>query len=142
MFPPSALDRYFRDDRGRRWEVFISERTHQRIVDQCFFTVPTPSAIGSRDDLERVAELFLSLISDRAKVVNVLWVIVQPQAESRGISRAEFDAGLDESYCLGEQKLFEAFAEFNRGNELEQLIMPIYKRTLLAHLERGLSNER
>lgn len=112
----------FRDDFHARWELRIDRPALARLREQCGYEVPTIEAFNRAGGRDRIAAELEALYHDRTKVVAMLWAIVVPQAQRRGITRGEFERRLEGCYSSARKELFESFANFNFGNRLSTLI--------------------
>lgn len=91
---------FFKDNTGREWAVAVNVETIER----------TERLIGVK--LPDVARGQTSkLLADPALLVNVLWCLVLPQAEKRGVSDVEFGQSLGDQIEHATQALLDELAD-------------------------------
>ena len=76
--------RIFKDTQGRSWSVTIDIGTAKRVRD-----------VTGCDLLDSTGAVLDALSADTIQLVDVLWVIVMPQARQIGISDEQFGASLN-----------------------------------------------
>jgi len=104
--------RTFKDNQGREWTIAINVDVAKRVLDLTGISVVTLTP-----------ETLDKMVSDAIKLVDVVYAIVKPQADSRSVARSDFDAS------IGGASLDNAIDAF-----IEELIsfFPKRQRDLLA----------
>jgi len=105
----------FTDTKDRVWKVEITVATIKRVRD--LIDVDIYQAVG--------AEMLTELITDPVKLVDILYAVLKPDADERGVSDVEFGSS------LGGDAVAEATQAF-----LEELVefFPKPKRALLTRV--------
>ena len=105
----------FTDNEGRDWEVKITVATIKRVRD--LIGVDIYQAVG--------AEMLTELITDPVKLVDILYAVLKPQADERGVSDEQFGESLGgDAVADATQAFLEELVEF----------FPKPKRALLARV--------
>jgi hypothetical protein len=92
----------FNDEQGRRWEVVVNVSTRDRVKDRVGVDVFKLYA----DEAERV-------FSDPSLLVNVLYVLVEPQATAAGVTDQQFgESMVGDAIERGADALMEDVASF------------------------------
>lgn len=95
----------FKDTAGRNWQVAINVGSIKRVRDQAEIDLTTV--------LDPKANLLERLSNDPVLLVDVLWILVAPQAEKLGVSDEQFGEGLGGDALEAATTAFlEALADF------------------------------
>lgn len=93
----------FTDNAGRNWRVNLTVSAVKRVRDLCDFDLLA----------EDLGAMVLELASDIVKVVDILYVICQPEANERGVTDEQFGEGLaGDALQLGADALIDCLVEF------------------------------
>lgn len=102
--------RTFKDSEGREWAIAINVATARRVKD-----LAGVDLLSASD-----GKLLHELADDPMLLANVLWAIVQPQAQSRNVSDEQFGEALsgesiDKATTALLQELVDFFPAHRRG---------------------------
>lgn len=86
----------FRDAKDRDWLVVLNLAALKRMRLMASFTLEDviPKEITSKDAAAKSATAYSDFLNDDIRFSEVLWAIVQPQADAKGITQEQFDEGL------------------------------------------------
>jgi hypothetical protein len=129
----------FKDMQGRTWRLNITIGAVRRVKDLVgvdLLRVDAPEREGEQPLMTRLS-LDIMLLCD------VVYAIVQPQAEEQGVSDAEFGESLGGDVVLQMHNAFdEALADFFRGQGKRQTATAIEKQAELVNRAVDLADQR
>lgn len=109
----------FKDAKGREWEITANFATYSRVKSKCDVNL-TDIVEEDRKCLRQLADPFV--------LGDVVWCMVERQAEARGVTRDDFGAGLDgDAWEAASRALMDEMVFFCRPSVRPMLEMTIRK---------------
>ena len=123
----------FEDRLGRKWQIEINVATVKRVAKRIDVNI----ANLVQDDMKPLADL----MSDIVRMVDVIYVLCEPQCEREGISEEQFASGIaGETIQRAIDTFMEELADFfpNRQGQLLRKMTTQGERLSLAMTEKAL----
>lgn len=132
----------FRDDLNREWTLAITTETLLRIHDVLGFTFDSLISRPDQKDPEKAAEPLYDFLEDSVLFARVLWLIVQPDAEKKGITESQFHSGfIGEGSKAAISAFLQALADFSRHPAKKMVIRGVMERWKAMLIAERKANE-